>query len=167
MEGLKKVASMVILKNQNRYLLLKRANEPNKGKYLPVGGKLDPFETPFDCAVRETYEETGINIENLIFCGMLTESSPIAYNWIAYIYLAEIDDIPPPPCEEGELEWVDSELLASIDTPPTDLFIYQYVNKNIKFIFSAVYDKEMNLIEMHEELSGEQVYPPAQGRNRF
>ncbi len=153
---------MVILKNQNRYLLLKRANEPNKGKYLPVGGKLDPFETPFDCAVRETYEETGINIENPIFCGMLTESSPIAYNWIAYIYLAEIDDIPPPPCDEGELEWVDSELLASIDTPPTDLFIYQYVHKNIKFIFSAVYDKEMNLIEMHDELSGEHVYPPAE-----
>jgi 8-oxo-dGTP diphosphatase len=93
---------------------------------------------------------------------MLTESSPIAYNWIAYIYLAEIDDIPPPPCDEGELKWVDSKLLASIDTPPTDLFIYQYVHKNIKFVFSAVYDKEMNLIEILDELNNKKVYPPAE-----
>jgi 8-oxo-dGTP diphosphatase len=162
LEGLKKVASMVILKNQGRYLLLKRANEPNKGKYLPVGGKLDPFETPLDCAIRETFEETGISIINPKFCGLLTESSPLAYNWVAYIYLAEIDDLAPPHCDEGELEWIDSELLASINTPPTDLFIYQYVHKNIKFAFSAVYDKDMNLISMHDELNDEKVYPPAE-----
>ena len=93
MDGLKKVASMVILKNRDRYLLLKRAKEPNKGKYLPVGGKLDPYETPLNCAIRETFEETGIRIENPKFCGTLIESSPTDYNWICYIYLAEIEFI--------------------------------------------------------------------------
>jgi len=157
-EGLKKVASMVILRNEDRYLLLKRSKEPNKGKYLPVGGKLDPFETPYDCAIRETFEETGILIKNPKFCGLLTETSPLAYNWIAYIYLAEIDFIEPLYCEEGELEWINAARLHEIHTPATDLIIYEYVHKNIKFVISALYDNEMNLIEMYDELNAEKVY---------
>ena len=39
-EGNKKVATLCVLKNKNRFLLLKRYNEPNKDKYVPVGGKL-------------------------------------------------------------------------------------------------------------------------------
>jgi 8-oxo-dGTP diphosphatase len=158
MDGLKKVASMVILRNGKQYLLLKRANDPNKGKFLPVGGKIAPFETPVDCAIRETFEETGISINRPTFFGMLTETSPMDYNWISYIYLAEIEDMTPPYCDEGELVWIAADMLGEIDTPPTDLHVYKCIDKNRKFILNATYDKDLNLVEMWEELSGEIVF---------
>ena len=73
-EGNKKVATLCVLKNKNRFLLLKRYNEPNKDKYVPVGGKLKYYESPKDGVIRETLEETGIIVKEPKFCGILTES---------------------------------------------------------------------------------------------
>jgi 8-oxo-dGTP diphosphatase len=151
--GIKKVATMVILQHKDRYLLLKRAKAPNAGMYLPVGGKIEPFEDPKSCAIRETKEETGIKISNPLFCGILTESSPTKYNWISYIYKAEIEDQPAPNCDEGELEWIEEKDLAELPTPPTDMCIYQYVKNNQKFILNAIYNQDLELIEMREELT--------------
>ena len=80
--GIKKVASMCVLKNEDKFLLLKRANEPNKGMYVPVGGKLDPFESAYKAVLRETKEETGITLKNAKFCGTLIESSPVKCNML-------------------------------------------------------------------------------------
>lgn len=44
--GLKKAATLCVLRHQNQLLLLKRWKEPNKDLFTPVGGKLDPFEGP-------------------------------------------------------------------------------------------------------------------------
>jgi len=44
--GLKKVAAMCILRSGDQYMLLERYNEPNKGMYVPVGGKVEPYESP-------------------------------------------------------------------------------------------------------------------------
>ena len=75
--GLKKVAAMCVLKHQDQFLLLKRAKEPNRGMYVPVGGKLDPFESAYEAVLRETLEETGIQLESAKYCGTLTETSPL------------------------------------------------------------------------------------------
>lgn len=55
--GIKKTAVLCVLKNGNRFLLLKRLKEPNNNMYTPVGGKLDPYETPIHAALRETMEK--------------------------------------------------------------------------------------------------------------
>ena len=61
-EGLKRVAVFCIIKSGDQYLLLKRAKAPNQGKFVPVGGKIDPYESPMQAVIRETMEETGISI---------------------------------------------------------------------------------------------------------
>ena len=63
--GIKITAVMVVLKNNDQFLLLKRKKDPNRNMYTPVGGKLDPFENPTNAAIRETFEETGIKINNV------------------------------------------------------------------------------------------------------
>lgn len=152
--GIKKVAAMCVLKNKEQFLLLKRANEPNKGMYVPVGGKLEPFESAAKAVIRETLEETGIQLESPKFCGTLIESSPTAYNWISYIYLAEIDFRSAPFCDEGELEWIPVSDLLKIPTPPTDWWIYKHILEGKPFAFSAEYDENLNMIEMINELDG-------------
>lgn len=157
-EGLKKVAAICVLKNGTNFLLLKRNKEPNQGMYVPVGGKLDPFETPHAAAIRETFEETGIRVDKMKFCGILSETAPNKYNWLSYIYLAEIDWQPAPPCNEGELEWIELHDVPDFPTPPTDWLIYQYLLAGKPFVFSAEFDADLNMLVMREEIEDVVVY---------
>ncbi|MTG96788.1 MULTISPECIES: NUDIX hydrolase [Myroides] len=156
-EGIKKIATLCVLRNGSNLMLLKRLKEPNKDMYTPVGGKIEPFETPEEGVIRETFEETGIKVEKVKFCGILTETSPVKYNWLNYVYAADIDAVTPPECNEGTLEWIAYEDLLNVPTPKTDWFIYKYILENKPFVFHALYDGELNLLEMKEEITGLQL----------
>jgi len=151
-EGHKQQAVLSILKSGDKFLLLKRLKDPHIGKYSPVGGKIDPYENPSDTTIRETYEETGIKINNPKYCGLIVESSPTKYNWICFVYLSEIEYIIPPACNEGTLEWIEFSNLKSIPTPVTDWFIYKYTVENKTFMFNVEYVEELNVLSMVEEI---------------
>ncbi|MEO0582947.1 MAG: NUDIX domain-containing protein [Bacteroidota bacterium] len=157
-EGLKRPAVLCILHHQDQYLLLKRFKPPHQGRYTPVGGKIDPHESPQDAAVRETWEETGIRVSEMQYVGILTETSPVKYNWILYVYVAEIPWQVAPPCDEGVLEWVKETDWVDLDSPETDLFIYQYIREGKPFAFHATYDSEVKLLEMVDEIEGKVVF---------
>jgi ADP-ribose pyrophosphatase YjhB (NUDIX family) len=53
--------------------LIKRKNEPYKGRYALPGGFLEEGETISDCAVRELAEETGLKTIRLIPIGEFSE----------------------------------------------------------------------------------------------
>ena len=148
--GIKRVAVLCILQHQQQYLLLERLKAPNAGIYTPVGGKIDPFETPKQAAIREVFEETGLTVNEVHFCGILTETSPTNYNWISYVYKAAIAWQQPPTCNEGTLHWVHETELNTVPTPTTDAHIYHYVQQQQKFILDAVYDADLNLIAFQE-----------------
>ncbi len=152
--GLKKAAVSCILRCGDKYLLLKRNKEPNKGLFVPVGGKIDPYESPSQAVVRETLEETGIAISDPRFCGILTETSPIAYNWIVYVYLIDIEYVSAPYCDEGELHWVSFSELNELGIPPTDEYIYRYVSDGKSFVFNAILDESLALISITEDIEG-------------
>lgn len=157
-EGLKKNAVICILRHEKQFLLLKRLKEPNKDMYTPVGGKIDPYESPYDAAIRETFEETGIKVDKMLYCGSLIETSPTKYNWSSSVYLADIEMQSPPPCNEGGLKWIDFENVLDVPTPQTDWYIYQYVMNNKKFAFTAEFDKSLQMLNMEEELEGLVVF---------
>lgn len=156
--GLKRTATLCVLKNGKRFLLLKRAKDPNKGLFTPVGGKLDPHESPLDAAIRETFEETGVKVDHMKYCGLLTETSPVEYNWTNYVYLAEIEEIPPPSCNEGELKWIHFDEVLDQPTPKTDWFIYKYILEEKPFAFNAIFNERIELLDMKEEIEGITVY---------
>ena len=161
--GLKRVAVLCILRSEDALLLIRRAQEPNLGKYVPVGGKLDPCERPRDAACREVREEAGLalpSVEALRFHGLLVETSPTAYNWISLVYSADVPRFEPPPCREGTMEWVPVAHLNEIPTPATDLAIYRYVLAGQPFVLDAQWSAGLELLAMREELSGESATPP-------
>lgn len=150
---------MIVLRHEEQFLLLKRAKEPNKDMYVPVGGKLNPFEDPYTAAIRETKEETGIELDHLQYAGVLIESSPTAYNWQCNIYLADIPFQEAPFCDEGELSWISYQQIPNLPTPPTDWIIYQYLMRDQVFAFNAILDEQLNLLRMYDEIKGEEVWP--------
>lgn len=60
-----KPASSVILFHDGKYLLVRRANPPAADMYAFPGGRAEPGETAEETALRELFEETALEGENL------------------------------------------------------------------------------------------------------
>jgi colanic acid biosynthesis protein WcaH len=54
---------VVITNTRGEYLLIKRANEPRKGEWWVIGGRLLKGEMLGEAVVRKVREETSLNIE--------------------------------------------------------------------------------------------------------
>lgn len=119
---MKPIASAaVLIVNNNKVLLGKRLSKHGHGKWAPPGGKLDYFETLEQCAIRETYEETGLTVKNLkqiyttdnIFKDENFHS--ISVFFITKDFEGEPKAMEPEKCEEWK--WFDYNNL------PEDLFL--------------------------------------------
>ncbi len=156
--GLKKSAVMVVLRCEGALLLLRRTKEPNLGKYVPVGGHIEHFETPKGAAIREVREETGLQLSDVDFCGVLVETSPTAYNWVIFVYCAEVPQFAPPQCSEGVLEWIEQCRVPDVPTPTTDLHIYQRIARGQIFVLNAEYDQSLRMLLLKDEITGQVLH---------
>jgi len=59
--------------NENKFILIKRQNEPFKNHWAIPGGFVDYGETVENAAIREAKEETGIDIELKKLLGVYSE----------------------------------------------------------------------------------------------
>ena len=60
-----KNTSLCYLERGGQYLMLhrvKKENDENKDKWIGIGGKFEPGESPEDCVCREVLEETGLRL---------------------------------------------------------------------------------------------------------
>lgn len=151
--GFKVAAVSCILLHGEELLLIKRKNPPHEGLYCPVGGKIDPHESPGKTVIREVKEETGLDIISPVLGGIMVESSPLKYNWISFIFSTKIDWTEPPISEEGELEWIHKDQLDSIPVPETDLYIYEKILSGEFFFLDVLYDENLNITEISDSVT--------------
>ncbi len=103
-----KISVLVFLRDAaGRLLMMRRNKAPNLGRWSPVGGKLETAlgESPFECAVRETAEETGFAIAaaDLHLFGMITERGYEGQShWLMFLFDCS-KPLPglPPDIAEG------------------------------------------------------------------
>jgi hypothetical protein len=86
---------------------------------------------------------------------VLVETAPADYNWIVFVYSAEVDCFDPPDCAEGVLEWVSHLRVADLPTPATDHHIYRLIVAGQHFVLNAEYDQDLRLVRLEDELSGQ------------
>ena len=122
-----KVSVLVFIENHaGEQLLMLRAKQPNLGVWTPIGGKLEMTtgESPFECAARETEEETGLVIgtEDLHLFAMVAEK---AYHgdthWLMFLFRCKkpIGQLPPD-IKEGKFGFHSREAIKSLAIPETD-----------------------------------------------
>jgi 8-oxo-dGTP diphosphatase len=69
-----KVGVGIIIKNtEGKVLLGHRIGTHGKNTWSFPGGHMEWKETPIQCAIRETYEETGLEVTNLKFLGFTND----------------------------------------------------------------------------------------------
>ena len=79
--------TLCYLEQDGKWLMLHRVtkkNDMNHDKWIGVGGKFEPFESPEDCLLREVREETGLQL------------------------------IRDPARNEGVLEWVPTDTVETL-----------------------------------------------------
>jgi len=65
-------STLCYIEKDGKVLLLyrnKKENDPNEGKWIGVGGKIEEGETPDTCVMREVMEETGLKLTDYRQCG--------------------------------------------------------------------------------------------------
>lgn len=113
-------ALAVIVDNDNKILLLKRAEEPDTwmpNKWGLVGGGIEKGETPEEACKREIKEETGLDIDKFVesFSIQRFESS------IEYVFACRYNGDPTDvelDHENTNYGWYDVDEMAFLDTVP-------------------------------------------------
>lgn len=100
--------TLCLIRNEDKFLLLNRNKKPAMGMWNGVGGKIEDSETPVEGVIRETFEETGIQLEEVIYAGNIVLQSKDTSTGI-YLFLAELPRgiklYTPLDTAEGILEW--------------------------------------------------------------
>lgn len=114
------VAKTIIIKNEN-YLLIKRASNPKKPfseQWDFPGGKIEPSEEPEDCAVRETEEETGLEVvlDSLVLEGNHTENGEKIHYKI-YSTIGHTGKVKLSK-DHSKYTWVKREQVKEYDSTP-------------------------------------------------
>lgn len=150
-----KCSSCCYLMENHRWLMLYRNRKPhdvNAGKWIGVGGKLEPGETMRQCALREIKEETGLLAEDLKYRGTVwffyegTEPEKI------WLYTGEEFSGTLKDCDEGMLAWIPEEELSSLSLWEGDRIFLKKLMEQNSGIFSLElhYDRYGTLLGWKE-----------------
>jgi len=63
----------VYVRREGKILFGLRKGGHGAGEWCPPGGKMEMKESPESCAVRETREETGLELQNVRFAGITND----------------------------------------------------------------------------------------------
>ena len=94
------------------YLMLhrvKKENDCNRDKWIGVGGKFEDGESPEECVLRETLEETGLTLTDWRYRGIVTFVSDQWETEYMHLFTATGWTGRLHECDEGVLEWVSRE----------------------------------------------------------
>jgi 8-oxo-dGTP diphosphatase len=110
----------VIIK-EGKIALIKRGNEPSRGKWTIPGGLVELGENPEQAVVRETEEETGLDVDNPSLMDVvsnvdLDEKGKVKYHYIIIDYLVHVKSGTAEASSDAvELRWVPFDEVEGYD----------------------------------------------------
>jgi 8-oxo-dGTP diphosphatase len=145
------LATLVYCVREDHVLLLRRVRPPFEGSWVGPGGKIEPTESPCECAIRELREETSLVAKSIELRGVVREvSSRLDWQWLLFLYcVTSWDGSVAEHCREGELRWWRIDQLAHIQLPEADRIFMPAILDRGRSLFEARfrYDDELRLVE--------------------
>ena len=147
-----KIATLCYLRNQGKTLMLHRVTRENDfhhGKWNGLGGKIQPGESPEECARREVLEESGLNAVQLRLHGVITFPMFDGIDdW--YVFVFSCDDFSGElsQSDEGKLEWIEDAKLLELNLWPGDREFMPWLKQDN--FFSAKFSYRNKELVSHE-----------------
>lgn len=106
------------MERDGQYLMLhrvKKENDASHDKWIGVGGKCEPNESPDECMLREVKEETGLVITRWKYRGIVTFISDVWPCEYMHLFTASEWHGKEIVCDEGDLMWIDKSQLFDLN----------------------------------------------------
>lgn len=103
--------TLIFITREDRILLLRGAAKKRlwANLYNGIGGHIEQGENIRRSALREAYEETGLEIQSLQFCGTITVDVTEKSGVCIFVFKGEYAQGELRSSREGSLEWVPIE----------------------------------------------------------
>ena len=131
-----KNTSLCYIERDGQYLMLhriKKAHDENRDKWIGIGGKFEPGESPEDCVLREVREETGLRLTQVRYCGIITFVSDRWQTEYMHLFHATGFTGTLRQCDEGQLEWIAIDRLLALPQWAGDRIFLDLMQKNVPF----------------------------------
>lgn len=118
------------------YLMLhrvKKENDCNLDKWIGVGGKFEDGESPEECVLRETLEETGLTLTDWRYRGIVTFVSDRWETEYMHLFTATGWTGRLHECDEGVLEWVSREQFRGLPQWEGDRIFLRLIEEDAPF----------------------------------
>ena len=138
-------ATACYLKKDEKVLMIKFTKKWGQ-VYAPPGGKFEESESPLECIKREFFEETGLKLINPRLQGISFWHDSV--DGIIFVYTA--DDFTgnlKADSEEGTLEWINIDDLASINQFDQNKYFIPYLFKPEVFEAKFILDEKCKVLE--------------------
>lgn len=123
-----KLIAVAVVRHGDKFLVGPRpAGVPLAGFWEFPGGKVEPFESPADAAVRECREETGLNVR------VVAEYPPADFDYShGSLHLRFFDCVIAQECDSPSLPfvWVERQRLAQLAFPPANAPLLSWLEAN-------------------------------------
>jgi 8-oxo-dGTP diphosphatase len=135
------VTTMCFIRHNGQTLMLQKQSGVLQGKWITIGGRIEPGETPDDCIRREAKEEAGLELQELSLRGIMTfvaeDSDGISKTSYAFVYECRAFTGELICSPEGEVSWVADSELHSLDIPKKEQILPLIYHNTA--LFSAKY----------------------------
>ncbi len=118
------------------YLMMhrvKKENDYNKDKWVGIGGKFEDGESPEECLLRETKEETGLTLTNWRYRGIISFINNLYETEYMNLYTADTWEGTIGECNEGVLEWLACEKVYDLEIWEGDKLFFWLLEQEVPF----------------------------------
>lgn len=113
-----------------------------RGKWNGLGGKLEPGETPEECARREVYEEAGLLATELRLNGFITfPLFDTEHDWYVFVFTCAAFGGQPRASDEGDLHWIPDDELTGLELHEGDRVFLPWLDRDRLFSAKLIYEK--------------------------
>ena len=141
-----RLTTLCYLEKDGCYLMLhrtKKKNDGSLGKWIGVGGKMEAGESPEECALREIWEETGLQARHLELRSVITFISDQWEDEMMYLFSSRDFAGELKECDEGELAWIPVEDVEALPSWEGDRIFLRRLRQNEDFYtLKLVYEGE-------------------------
>jgi ADP-ribose pyrophosphatase YjhB (NUDIX family) len=110
-----------VIVHNKQIVLIKRGNEPSRGKWTIPGGLVELAESPEDAVVREGKEETGLDVDTPALIDVVSnvdwdEQGKVKYHYVIIDYLVHVKGGSAVAASDAlELRWVPFDEVEGYD----------------------------------------------------